>query len=186
MLFTKLMGSAIRASAEFKGETTTLVVVPGGTAYITDVVVDEEGVATLPPTRVSWKNVAVHFPDGFSALCLSPSGDEWGEGWWDFTHHPWNIGRNPCGKPKGKSQPGYHIDKIEKHPFQTLGKIKEELEEVIDAKTQGVRIMELTELSDLVGAIEGYLEKEYPTFTLKDLQDMAKVTRRAFESGRRK
>jgi hypothetical protein len=80
---------------------------------------------------------------------------------------------------------GYHLREIEKHPYGTLGKITEEVEELVDAEQQGIRIMVLCELSDIVGAIEGYLESQFPGVTLEDLVDMAHVTARAFQEGRR-
>ena len=45
--------------------------------------------------------------------------------------------------------------------------------------------MVLNELSDLVGAVECYVEKNFPGFTLQDLVTMSNATRRAFESGHR-
>ena len=35
------------------------------------------------------------------------------------------------------------------------------------------------------GAIEAYLAKHFPHLTMEDLADMARGTRRAFDSGRR-
>ena len=46
--------------------------------------------------------------------------------------------------------------------------------------------MELVELSDLIGAIQGYLHKYHPTIRLEDLQYMAELTKSAFEEGSRK
>ena len=45
--------------------------------------------------------------------------------------------------------------------------------------------MALQELSDLVGAIKAYLENYVPTIELEDLETMARITKRAFESGHR-
>lgn len=80
----------------------------------------------------------------------------------------------------------YHMKNITRGEFGELSKIREELEEVMDAEEQGVRIMLLVELSDLVGAAEGYLEKNFPDMTLDDLRRMSFVTQRAFKSGARK
>ena len=45
--------------------------------------------------------------------------------------------------------------------------------------------MALVELSDLIGAINLYLEKHFPNMTMADLEKMSAITRRAFESGHR-
>lgn len=82
---------------------------------------------------------------------------------------------------------GYHIDDIPKSKFGSFEKIKEELMELIDSNKQGIKLMELLELSDLIGAIEGYVDKEYfGKITINDLIKMNEVTKRAFISGRRK
>lgn len=82
-------------------------------------------------------------------------------------------------------EPGYHVRNIEKADIGTAEKIREETEEFLDAVEQGVRLMALVELSDLVGAIEAYLEVEHPGFTLTDLCAMKDVTKRAFKNGHR-
>lgn len=81
--------------------------------------------------------------------------------------------------------PGYHKKVIPKGEVGELSKIYEELLEAYEAQNQGVSIMTLVELSDLVGAVERFLEKHYPGFTLADLTAMSNVTKRAFNSGRR-
>lgn len=80
---------------------------------------------------------------------------------------------------------GYHLTKIEKHPYGTAEKILEEVQELLDAKSQGCKIMELVELSDLIGAIEGYLKSSHKDVTLDDLIKMSSITKRAFENGKR-
>lgn len=81
---------------------------------------------------------------------------------------------------------GYHKRSIRRGVFGELSKIEEEVAELADADEQGVRVMVLIELSDLVGAIRGYLLKRFgDSVTLDDLTKMADVTRRAFESGAR-
>lgn len=82
-------------------------------------------------------------------------------------------------------EPGYHLREIKRGKLGELSKIQEELDEAKDAEEQGVRIMLLVELADMIGAIEGYLEKHFPGMTLDDLKGMSNVTRRAFESGAR-
>ncbi len=83
------------------------------------------------------------------------------------------------------SKHGYHINKIQKGLIGEISKIEEELNELKDAKEQGSSIMELVELSDLIGAIELYLEKYHVGTNLNDLIKMKDITRRAFENGRR-
>lgn len=79
----------------------------------------------------------------------------------------------------------YHLAEIERGVFGEPSKIREEFEEFMDARVQGCRIMELVELSDMIGAIEGYLENEHPDTTLYDLVLMSRITQRAFKSGAR-
>ena len=81
---------------------------------------------------------------------------------------------------------GYHIRDIKKGTLGELSKIREELEEAEDAEEQGVNLMVLVELSDMVGAVQAYLEKHCPHIGIDCLISMAEVTKRAFESGHRK
>lgn len=83
------------------------------------------------------------------------------------------------------NKPGYHLEEIPKGTLGELSKIQEELYELADAQKQGVKIMELVELSDLVGAIIAYIEKHHAGVDLVDLMRMSAVTRRAFENGKR-
>ena len=53
----------------------------------------------------------------------------------------------------------YHLNEIPRGVFGEISKIDEELCELVDAVQQGNKIMTLCELSDIVGAIEGFLEK---------------------------
>lgn len=81
-------------------------------------------------------------------------------------------------------KPGYHLKSIAKHPYQSFEKIEEELLEAKDALEQDSKIMLGVELSDLIGAIEGYAEKHL-NLTLDDLIKMKDITKRAFQNGRR-
>lgn len=81
---------------------------------------------------------------------------------------------------------GYHIAKIARGVYGEDSKIYEEIDEFVDALDQGVAIMALVELSDVIGAIKGWLVKNHPSITLDDLIAMSAVTDRAFESGARK
>jgi hypothetical protein len=80
---------------------------------------------------------------------------------------------------------GYHTREIKKGEYGKSSKILEEIEELIDSESQQNKIMTLVELSDIVGAIEGYLESNYPGFAMKDLVVMARSTKSAFEDGSR-
>lgn len=82
-------------------------------------------------------------------------------------------------------RPGYHLAHIEKGQLGELSKIKEELDEALDAQDQGASVMVLVELSDMVGALEAYLSKHHPSITLQDLRVFSHITKRAFENGRR-
>lgn len=89
---------------------------------------------------------------------------------------------NTVNPPKG-----YHLNNIPKGEYGEISKIIEEALELKDAMEQGQKIMCLVELSDILGAIEGYLEKYYDgKVTVTDLFNMSGATKRAFESGQRK
>lgn len=81
--------------------------------------------------------------------------------------------------------PGYHLRPIAKGQLGETSKIQEELDELVEAQEQGVRIMAECELADLYGSIEAFLQRHHPHLSMEDLRDMARVTRRAFETGRR-
>lgn len=80
---------------------------------------------------------------------------------------------------------GYHKTKITKGKYGESSKIKEEIEELQDAERQNNKIMALVELSDIVGAIHGYLQRQYPNITMQDLVIMSNATRSAFMDGTR-
>lgn len=80
---------------------------------------------------------------------------------------------------------GYHLREIEKQPYGSIEKIQEEVQELFDAVEQDCRVMQLVELSDIIGAVEGVLETEFPDMTLQDLIRMSNITKRAFRSGGR-
>ena len=80
--------------------------------------------------------------------------------------------------------PGYHINTIPKGEVGEFNKIEEELAELQDAHQQNSKVMELVELSDLLGAIEEYVKKY--NMTLNDLKKFSDITKRAFISGDRK
>jgi phosphoribosyl-ATP pyrophosphohydrolase len=81
---------------------------------------------------------------------------------------------------------GYHFRRdIPKARYGTFEKIIEEFAELRDAKDQNCKLMVLQEMSDLIGAMEGYLIEEKMNITIDDLIKMKDITKRVFENGRR-
>ena len=78
----------------------------------------------------------------------------------------------------------YHTRYIAKGVYGESTKILEEIEEFKDALVQQNPVLALCELSDVLGAIGGYVEKNY-NITLQDLVKMSALNRKAFESGTR-
>jgi hypothetical protein len=79
---------------------------------------------------------------------------------------------------------GYHTRDIDRGVFGRFSKIREEFEEAADAwEEQGNLLMTLVELSDLLGAIEGFVNQTGVSF--EDLVKMKDATHRAFNSGHR-
>ena len=82
---------------------------------------------------------------------------------------------------------GYHLTPIRKGTFGQFSKIEEEWQELKDAISQGNRIMELAEFSDLLCAIDGYLKLSFAEkLNISDVIKMMEATQRAFVSGQRK
>jgi hypothetical protein len=80
---------------------------------------------------------------------------------------------------------GYHKTEIEKGVYGHFSKIKEEFQELQDAIDQKDKILTLVELSDLIGAIEGFVEFELK-LSLNDLVKFKELTKQSFISGNRK
>lgn len=80
---------------------------------------------------------------------------------------------------------GYHKSKIKKGVLGEISKITEEYDEFIDASLQDSPVMELVELSDLLGAIDAYSTQTY-NIGLDDLIKMTRSTQSAFREGERK
>lgn len=80
---------------------------------------------------------------------------------------------------------GYHSREIARGKYGELSKILEELDEAFDADAQGDAVMLLVELADMVGAIEGFLERRYPGINVEMLCVHSRNTKRAFEAGHR-
>lgn len=78
---------------------------------------------------------------------------------------------------------GYHKTKIKKGIYGEFSKIKEEYQELKDAYDQGDKILQLCELSDLIGAIEGYAKKW--NISIQDIIDFSNKTQSAFREGKR-
>ncbi len=80
---------------------------------------------------------------------------------------------------------GYHTDPIDKGVLGEKSKIIEEYLEWLNANDQNCIIMELLELSDLIGAIKHYTMSKY-NISIEDLIKMNDITERAFKNGVRK
>lgn len=78
---------------------------------------------------------------------------------------------------------GYHKAEIKKGVLGEASKIQEELDELVDAESQGNPVLALCEMADLYGALEA-LVVNYG-YTMNDLRVMAHATASAFEDGSR-
>ncbi len=79
---------------------------------------------------------------------------------------------------------GYHTRNFEKGIYGDFSKVQEEWEELLDARFQNARVLELCEIADLYGAIAGYVESNFG-MTMGDIAQMAEMTRSAFVEGGR-
>ena len=80
---------------------------------------------------------------------------------------------------------GYHEMIIPKTPAGSFLKIAEEFREARDAYVHNNPIMLLVELADLYGAMELFLENDFPKISMENIKTMHEVTKRAFQNGRR-
>lgn len=78
----------------------------------------------------------------------------------------------------------YHTKAIAKGVYGEASKIFEEIAEFEDAQDQASPVLELCELVDVIGAIEGYTMKRF-NISLNDLVKMTEANKRAFENGHR-
>ena len=78
---------------------------------------------------------------------------------------------------------GYHSVEIEKGKLGEFSKIKEEFEEFQDAYNQKDEVLQICELTDLLGAIEAYSKKW--NLTLEQLILFSNKTKSAFQDGKR-
>lgn len=81
-------------------------------------------------------------------------------------------------------QSGYHTTEIRKGVIGDFSKVEEEWQEVLDARKQDSKVMELVELSDMIGAIDLYLKNKF-NMSVLDLTSFSEITQRAFKSGHR-
>jgi len=77
---------------------------------------------------------------------------------------------------------GYHINKIEKGIIGEFSKIKEEFQELEDAFNQKDKVLQICELTDLIGAIELYASVKFK-LTIEDLKKFSDKTQQAFKKG---
>jgi len=78
---------------------------------------------------------------------------------------------------------GYHKNKITAGVLGEFSKIQEEFEELSDAFEQDDKILQICELTDLIGAIECYISKF--NLTINDLKSFSDKTKSSFEEGTR-
>lgn len=79
---------------------------------------------------------------------------------------------------------GYHKNEIVKGEIGEFSKIKEEFDELTDAHEQGLDVLEICEITDLIGAIEAYTIKKW-NLNLSKLYLFSLKTKEAFEEGKR-
>lgn len=79
---------------------------------------------------------------------------------------------------------GYHKREITKGVLGEFSKIQEEIDELSDAIDQDDKIMQICELSDLIGAIESFSLNKF-NLSLEDLIKFSNKTKEAFKEGRR-
>jgi hypothetical protein len=79
----------------------------------------------------------------------------------------------------------YHVRDIKKGVIGEFSKIEEEFDELLEAREQNAKVLELCELADLLGAIDLYLKKHF-SMKLDDVTLMMKMTQQAFLEGERK
>jgi phosphoribosyl-ATP pyrophosphohydrolase len=77
----------------------------------------------------------------------------------------------------------YHKRKIEKGVLGEFSKIQEEFEELLDAYEQDDAILQMCEMSDLIGAIELYAKKF--NLSLDDIIKFSNKTKQAFKENKR-
>jgi len=79
---------------------------------------------------------------------------------------------------------GYHVREIPKGILGEFSKIVEEYTELLDAHEQNGNVLEICELTDLIGAIKHYAKNKF-NLSLEDLIKFSVQTENAFKSGKR-
>lgn len=79
---------------------------------------------------------------------------------------------------------GYHKKEIKKGVLGEYSKIKEEFKELTDAFEQNDKILQLCELTDLIGAIEEFSLNKF-NISLQDLINFSNKTKSAFREKKR-
>ena len=82
-----------------------------------------------------------------------------------------------------KKKSPYHNVPVTNGTYGEVSKILEEVEEAMDADQRGLKVLVLVELSDMIGATLGYLEKHAPGMTLEDLVAFAETIRKLKSEG---
>lgn len=79
---------------------------------------------------------------------------------------------------------GYHKAKIIKGEIGEFSKIREEIQELEDAFEQGDSVLQICELTDLIGAVDLYVKNKF-NLSIDDLVKFSNKTQSAFMSGQR-
>jgi NTP pyrophosphatase (non-canonical NTP hydrolase) len=79
---------------------------------------------------------------------------------------------------------GYHKNEIKKGVIGEFSKIQEEIDELSDAIEQGDKVLQICELTDLMGAIECFSIDKF-NLTLEDLIKFSNKTKESFKEGKR-
>ena len=79
---------------------------------------------------------------------------------------------------------GYHVREIPKGVLGEFSKIVEEYTELLDAHEQNSNVLEICELTDLIGAIRYYARNKF-NLSLDDLIKFSMQTENAFKNGKR-
>ena len=68
--------------------------------------------------------------------------------------------------------------------YLVASKIREEYQELKDANKQGDKVLQICELTDLIGAIESYSMNQF-NLSIEDLKKFSDKTKQAFQEGKR-
>ena len=79
---------------------------------------------------------------------------------------------------------GYHVREIPKGELGEFSKIQEEYTELLDAHEQDSKVLEICELTDLIGAIKHYAKNKF-NLSFDDLLKFSAQTENAFKLGKR-